>query len=105
MQSAVLACPGHRQSHELDVVVVRKWPGESDTVLAIGEAKSTQAPVGDGELDRLEHLRSLIPTDRVDRPPRLLLFSRSGFTDELRRRSGERRDVELVDMARLCTGD
>jgi AAA+ ATPase superfamily predicted ATPase len=105
VQSAVLACAAHRQNHELDVVAIRKRPGEGDVVLAIGEAKSTQSAVGEAELDRLEHLRGLIPPDRSDGPPRLLLFSRSGFTDELRRRCIERRDVELVDLARLYAGD
>ena len=105
MQSATVACPGHRQSHELDVVVIRKRPGESDVVLAIGEAKSTQAAVGEAELNRLEHLRELVPPDRLDGPPRLLLFSRNGFTAELVRRCRARQDVEFIDMARLYAGD
>jgi uncharacterized protein len=103
--SAVVAYPGHRQSHELDVVAIRKRFGESDVVLAIGEAKSTQAPIGEADLERLEHLRELLPTRRVEQPPRLLLFSRNGFTADLRRRCGDRRDVELVDIERLYRGD
>jgi uncharacterized protein len=61
--------------------------------------------VGEVDLDRLEHLRELIPPDRFARPPRLLLFSRNGFTDELLRRCRARRDVELIDMVRLYPGD
>lgn len=104
VQSATLACARHRVSHELDVVVVRRRPGLPDVVLAIGEAKSTATPVGDAELGRLEHLRELIPGDRFERPPRLLLFSRNGFTAELRRSAPGRPDVELVDLERIYHG-
>jgi AAA+ ATPase superfamily predicted ATPase len=103
-QSATLACALHRQGHELDVVVSRRRPGASNVVLAIGEAKSGTVAVGEKELERLEHLRDLLPADRVQSPPRLLLFSRGGFTPELRRRAGSRRDVELVDLERLYQG-
>lgn len=104
VQSATLACARHRQNHELDVVVSRRRPGAGDVVLAIGEAKCTAGPVGDGELDRLEHLRELIPADRVESPPRLLLFSRSGFTAQLRSRVAGSDDVALVDLERLYQG-
>jgi AAA+ ATPase superfamily predicted ATPase len=104
VRSATLACARHRRGHELDVVVSRKRPGRPDTVLAIGEAKATATPLGESELDRLEHLRDLVPDDRVDVPPRLLLFSRSGFTADLRR-AAARPDVELVDLTRLYQGD
>lgn len=105
VQPATLACPTHRQAHEMDVVVTRKRPGASDIVLAIGEAKCTQSMVGEGELDRLEHLRELVPADRVTRHPRLLLFSRKGFTAALHRRAARRPDVALVDLARLYQGE
>jgi hypothetical protein len=85
-------------------VVTRKRSGESAIVLAIGEAKSTTTRVGAAELRRLEHLRTLVPADRVAAPPRLLLFSRNGFTAELRRAAGTRADVELVDLHRLYKG-
>lgn len=104
VQGATVACARHRESHELDVVVSRKRPGHRDVLLAIGEAKNTTRPVGDGELDRLEHLRELLPSDRVESPPRLLLFSRNGFTAELRRSTAGRRDVALVDLDRLYRG-
>lgn len=104
VQSATLACSRHRQGHELDVVVTRKRPGLSNVVLAIGEAKSAATPVGAVELSRLEHLRELIPSNRVESPPRLLLFSRTGFTAELSRSASARRDVELVDLERMYRG-
>ena len=104
VQAATLPCRAHRQGHELDVVAVRKRPGQSNVVLAIGEAKSTAATVGDAALTRLEHLRELLPSDRLEAPPRLFLFSRSGFTAELRHTTATRRDVELVDLDRLYHG-
>jgi uncharacterized protein len=104
VQSATIPCATHRQGHELDVVVTRKRPGESNLVLAIGEAKSTRTPVSEVELRRLEHIRGLVPTDRVGSLPRLLLFSRNGFTPALTRESETRGDVELVDLNRLYGG-
>ncbi|MGH3280807.1 MAG: AAA family ATPase, partial [Trebonia sp.] len=65
-------------------------------MLAIGEAKGTNAAVGQARLRRLEHLRGLLPSARVDRPPKLLLFSRSGFTPGLTEEAVARPDVELV---------
>jgi hypothetical protein len=61
----------HGAAHELDAVVVRKRPGEPNTLLAIGAAKR----VGGGELVRLEHLRDLVATEAGPHPIRLLLFS------------------------------
>jgi AAA+ ATPase superfamily predicted ATPase len=104
VQSATLPCPTHRQGHELDVVVTRKRPGQRDIVLAIGEAKGGTAPVSEAELRRLEHLGQLVPPDRLDRPPRLLLFSRNGFTAALERDAQGRPDVELVDLERMYRG-
>ncbi len=102
--AATLSCAVHRTAHELDVVVERKRPGEPTVILAIGEAKCTMKPVGDGELERLEHLRDLVAIDS-GHPVRLLLFSRSGFTRELRVTAQHRSDVELVDLERLYHGE
>jgi hypothetical protein len=104
-QSATLACQQHRQGHELDVVVTAVEPGRADTVLAIGEAKSTTARVDVADLDRLEHLRDLVQAVRPGPQPRLLLFARNGFTAELHRRAAGRDDVQLVDLDRLYTGE
>lgn len=105
VQSATLNCSVHRQGHELDVVAIAKRAGEPDQVLAIGEAKITQKPVGDGELARLEHLRDLLPANQASAPPKLLLFSRSDFTRELRNTAAGRDDIHLVDLPRLYNGD
>jgi hypothetical protein len=101
---ATLACRQHRTGHELDVVAVAQDSGESARVLAIGECKATTKAVGDGELERLEHIRELLPPDKVSQEVRLLLFSRTGFTTELRKAARSRVDVELIDLDRLYAG-
>jgi uncharacterized protein len=55
-------------------------------------------------LRRLEHLRGLPPGDRVGEPPRLLLFSRSGFAADLAEEAAARPDVELVGLERIYRG-
>jgi hypothetical protein len=49
-------------------------------------------------------LRGLLPSDRVDKQPRLLLFSRTGFTAELADEAGRRPDVDLIDIDRVYRG-
>ncbi|MFD0595762.1 hypothetical protein ACFQZ4_28470 [Catellatospora coxensis] len=73
-------------------------------VRAIGEAKAGVKPVGPAELERLVHLRDLLPAAKVGDPVRLLLFGRSGFTPELLKQAAGRDDVELVDIGRLYAG-
>lgn len=101
----VLSCGEHKAGHELDVVVRQSVPNGTDRILAIGEAKATNRMVGDGELTRLDHLRDLIPERLRSDHTKLLLFSRAGFTAELRRSAEARPDVELVDLHRLYQGD
>lgn len=98
--STELACRGHNSNHEVDVVVVENRPNEPRRVAAIGEAKWQRQPCGRRQLTRLEHLRELL--DEVTM--KLLLFSRTGFTDELIATAADRDDVELVDVARLYSG-
>lgn len=74
-------------------------------VIAIGETKATFAQVGSDQLDRLEHLRSVLPAGSSDRRPKLLPFARSGFTPELRSQAAGRTDVELVDLERMYRGE
>jgi AAA+ ATPase superfamily predicted ATPase len=104
VRPATLPCRQHRQGHELDVVVSSAPAFEQERILAIGEAKATTQPVGEAELTRLDHLRQLLPADRVARPPRLLLFGRAGFSPALRRAAAARADVELIDLERLYRG-
>ena len=98
-----IACPEHRDRHELDIVVADE-PTAAGRIVAIGEAKATNAPVDTRQLRRLEHLRGLLPSDRVGQPPKLLLFSRSGFTSDLTEEAAGRPDVELAGLARVYQG-
>lgn len=98
-----IACREHQGGHELDLVVAEA-PSDKSRILAIGEAKETNAAVGQARLRRLEHLRGLLPSARVDLPPKLLLFSRSGFTPGLIEEADARPDVELVTLKRVYRG-
>lgn len=98
-----IACREHREGHQLDVVVTDD-PSPAGRISAIGEAKATNARVGQDQLRRLEHLRGLLPSQRVGQPPKLLLFSRTGFTAGLAGEAGARPDVELVGIDRVYHG-
>ena len=100
-----IACREHRRGHELDLVVAESPAYGPERITAIGEAKGTLTPVGLPQLERLEHLRGLLPSARVGALPTLLLFARSGFTDDLRREADRRGDVELVDLDRMYHGE
>ncbi|MFN2496235.1 MAG: ATP-binding protein [Pseudonocardiaceae bacterium] len=102
---ATIACPEHRQGHEIDVVVVEASAGARRRVVAIGEVKSTVRPISVTTITRLDHLRDLLPDSQVVAPPRLLLFSRAGFTADTLRAAARRHDVELVDLDRLYRRD
>jgi hypothetical protein len=95
----------HRQGHEVDVVAMEDRPFEPKRILAIGEVKSTTKVVDEQQLACLRHIRTLLPADVAPQPPRLLLFSRTGFSEGLRQAAGTAGDVELVDLARLYAGD
>lgn len=99
-----IACREHRQGHELDVVVTASNAYEPDRITAIGEAKATASPMDLPHLERLEHLRGLLPSAKVAAAPKLLLFARSGFTPALARTAAQRSDIELVDLNRLYHG-
>jgi uncharacterized protein len=98
-----IACREHEHGHQLDIVVTDD-PSPAGRISAIGEAKATSAPVGLDQLRRLEHLRGLLPGQRVDQPPKLLLFSRTGFTAAVTDEAVVRPDVELVGIDRLYSG-
>lgn len=100
-----IACREHKQGHELDVVVTESNSYTADRITAIGEAKATCSPMDLPHLERLEHLRSLLPANRINRTPKLLLFARSGFTSALTELAARRADVELIDIHRLYRGE
>jgi DNA-binding transcriptional ArsR family regulator len=101
IRPATLPCRAHRNGHELDLVAVASMPDEADRMLAIGEVKATTRPVDLPAVERLEHLRTLLPPDRVGTQPKLLLVARQGFTDRLIELAAKRPDLELVDIQRL----
>jgi AAA+ ATPase superfamily predicted ATPase len=96
-----VGCPEHRRGHELDVVATEAVSFSNDRIIAIGEAKSTADLVGTRQLERLEHVGSLLPAALTEHPLKLLIFSRSGFTPDLMRIAESRGDVELIDLHRL----
>lgn len=100
-----LACREHRNGHELDVVVTESSSYAADRITAIGEAKATGSPMDVPHLERLEHLRGLLPSARVHGLPKLLLFARSGFTPALTDLATKRTDIELIDLRRLYFGE
>jgi hypothetical protein len=103
-EPALVACREHKKNHELDVVVSADPPGETSRILAIGEVKATSWLVGQNQLERLEHIRSLLPADAIAGEPKLLLFSRQGFTPDLTIDAQSRSDVALIDLPRLYHG-
>lgn len=102
-EPALIACREHKKNHELDVVVSVDPPGEKSRILAIGEVKATNWLVGLNQLERLRHIRSLLPSDAIAEP-RLLLFSRQGFTPDLRAEAPSHSDIALIDLPRLYRG-
>ncbi|GAA2705009.1 hypothetical protein ACFY2R_16220 [Micromonospora olivasterospora] len=102
--AATLTDPSSRTSHELDLVALGEPPfGDgARPVLAIGEVKWGRT-LGRPDLERLARVRDLLAgragVDASD--ARLLLASATGFTEELARTADGRRDVVLVDAARL----
>jgi DNA-binding MarR family transcriptional regulator len=98
-----IACREHQREHELEAIFVEE-PVATGRVLAIGETNAVSGPMDAGQLRRLDHLRALLPDERVGQPPRLLLFSRSGFAAGLAAEAAARPDVELVDLERLYRG-
>jgi hypothetical protein len=98
-----IACREHQHGHELDIVVTED-AGPASRISAIGEAKATSDPIGTGQLRRLEHLRGLLPGARVAQPPKLLLFSRTGFSSGLGEEAAARPDVELISLDRIYKG-
>ncbi len=98
-----IGCREHNSVHELNAVVVED-PVATGGVTSVGEANPTDGPMDVRHLRRLEHLRGLLPGDRVGQPPKLLLFSAAGFTAALAEEAAPRADVELVGLDRIYLG-
>ena len=102
---AVLSDPKVKASREVDVVALASGYGERPKVLAIGEAKYTDAQRTISDVSRLEHLRDLITATRSAQfdttSIKILLFSANGFDKQLQAMSRSRHDLVLIDLATL----
>ena len=56
--------------------------------------------MGLNQLERLRHIRLLLPSDAIAGEPKLLLFSRQGFTPDLTAEALSHPDVALIDLHR-----
>ncbi|WP_419855075.1 AAA family ATPase [Candidatus Poriferisodalis sp.] len=100
---------GRRQSFELDIAAMRRWPDGRTTpseVGVLGEAKLSV--LGTRDLDRLDRTAELLQRRddvRVAPDAKRVLFSVAGFDPELRDAAQRRSEIELVDLERLYDGD
>ena len=89
------------KEHELDVL------GLSDEGLVAGECKFTSQPVSEGVLTDLERTASEVrwAEGPADGETLYVLFSRSGYTDDIERTADTRDDVLLFELPDLITPD
>lgn len=100
-----VADPVRRVNHQVDVIALalgeRPQTPRAKIVL-LGEGKATAVPRGTSDLERLEHIRSLLADQHHDVTRTVLaLFSLHGFHPDLRRTATRRPDVVLVDLPTL----
>jgi AAA+ ATPase superfamily predicted ATPase len=86
------------KEHELDVL------GLTSEGLVAGECKFTSQPVSEGVLADLERTASEVRWSEApaDGDPLYVLFSRSGYTDDLQQVADTRGDVRLFNLADLA---
>ena len=89
------------KEHELDVL------GLTEQGLVAGECKFTSRPVSEGVLADLERTASKVrwPDGPTDGDPLYVLFSRSGYTDDLQHAADSRDDVLLFGLSDLVATD
>jgi uncharacterized protein len=94
--------PARRTSHEVVVVAFGLDDDNRQPLLAIGEAKWGET-MGIPHLDRLRHIRDLLTHQgrHGAETARLLCFSGTGFTEELRSGADAWPDVALISPADL----
>ncbi len=87
------------KEHELDVL------GLTDEGLVAGECKFTSRPVSEGVLADLERTSSEVRWSEggPNGEPLYVLFSRSGYTDDLERVADARDDILLYGLSDLVT--
>ncbi len=84
---------------QIDLVGVEATSVGGRRPTLVGEVKATDDRVGTVQLDRLD-----VAADKLGGVKRVLV-SLSGFTTDLERVAARRSDVELVDVARLYSGE
>jgi len=89
------------KEHELDVL------GLTDEGLVAGECKFTSQPVSEGILADLQRTASEVrwSEEPADGETLYVLFSRSGYTDDLKNVADTRVDVRLFELSDLVTTD
>jgi hypothetical protein len=103
--SAEIADPAARTRHEVDVLALA--PGERPQspragIALIGEAKATVQPRGLKDIERLEHIRSLLAGQGHRSGDAVLaLFSLHGFHPDAVEAARRRRDILLIDISAL----
>ncbi|GGK78375.1 ATPase AAA [Sphaerisporangium melleum] len=97
--------PANRTAHEIDVAAFGHDETGREQLLAIGECKWNDI-MGLGHLQRLDRIRDLLRArEGVNaQSTRLLLFSGTGFSDDLCAVARRDPTVQLVDLSRLYTG-
>lgn len=100
--------PAGRAVYEVDVAALpegERRHGHGATVVLLGEAKSASTPRGPNDLVRLERIRTLLVNRGAATADAMLaVFGLGGFDPALIALAGDRRDVLLVDLARLYAG-
>lgn len=84
---------------EVDVVGI----DETSTTILLGECKWTTEPVGGGLLSDLESIEPEVRWRGVDRSVQYALFSKAGFTSDLRETARQREDVSLFDPSDILS--
>jgi len=87
------------KEHELDVL------GLTDDGLVAGECKFTSQPVSEGILVDLEQTASEVRWSEgpADGETMYVLFSRSGYTDDIKNVADTRNDIRLFELSDLIT--
>ena len=94
-----------RTKHEIDVLALA--PGERpqsprSRIAVIGEAKATISPRGLADVERLEHIRTLLAEQGYQtQDAKLALFSLHGFDRNLTAAAAQRTDLVLVGLDTL----
>lgn len=82
-----------RKNEEIDMVAL----DEETREIYFGEVKWSRRPVGVDILEQLKRKAPLVKWNAGKRKERFMLFSRSGFTDALKKRAGKE-DILLVSV-------